>query len=157
MTTHETAARLSKCFTTSTRHMNTSASEEIAVIRGDANADDRETLLSMTFDAHQAGISDDYAYSMVREVLAQIADTEPDDLEDTDIDDLVDVYNGALMAWAADGTNWTFCDQAIEEYGAGFESFMAIVMRGQELAYRAALDAVIANWPEEEDGEDDAE
>jgi hypothetical protein len=120
----------------------------------DDNEADHETLLAMTFSASQAGISDDYAYSMVRDVLQLIADTEPDDLSDTDVSDLVDVYNADLMRFIASGTNWSFADDVKEE-GYDPSDFMAWVGAAQDIAYRAALDAVISNWPEADDDDDD--
>jgi hypothetical protein len=91
---------------------------------------------------------------MVWNVLTQIADMEPDDLEDTDVSNLVDVYDADRMRFISDGLNWCFADQAREEYGSWPDDFMEIVGLAQDFAYREVLNAIIAEWPEEEEKEE---
>lgn len=122
---------------------------------------DRDTLVSMAFAANQAGISDDYAYSMVRDVLDLIADEECDNLDearDLSTDNLIDFHDNDLIRFIADGLNRQFAQDVMDNMGPGaFGSFTSILSYAQDEAYRAALNAVVDNWPEEEDEEEEEE
>jgi hypothetical protein len=92
----ETATRLAGYFQKMTANANT----ERVIFNAPDDSPDHATLLEMTYAAAQV-VNHDDAYEMVWDCLLQIADTEPDEIVETDRDSLIEVYTWPLMQWLA--------------------------------------------------------
>jgi len=148
----ETAARLSALFT----NCHASDDDTRRCIADTADDADRSILLDMIRAAEHNGLHNDDSYSMVEEILDAISDQNCDDEDDAGEIDLPesDIYTYSLMQWAA--RNSGHCDQVNDEYGFGtFDSITAIVQAAQQIAYRETLDAVLTNWPSDDEDDDD--
>lgn len=147
----ETAARLAAQFETAKRDDGTE------FVRRKDDAPDSDALRDMVFAADSCGMSMDTAYQFVWEVLQQIADTEPDDLSETELPES-DVYTYSLWQWIAE--NPGYLDAVREEYGSWdgiADTADYLAMAAQQIAYREVLDAIIEHWPDESDDDDEPE
>lgn len=89
-------------------------------------------------------LPDDWRYDAIREAAGVIEDA--DDFADAgdQFADGVDVYNGALLSWAASHlSRMAYCDEAMSEYGKP-ESLAQLLMWGQAAERREVFDQLVA-------------
>jgi hypothetical protein len=156
----DTAARLADGFETKE---NAETEREYLVIKRDSPV--AETLKAMVFAADSAGLGWNFAYEAVRDALQWIADTDPDDFDESAhefADSAVDFYTEDRIRWLASAplAHMQLCDEAMDEFGdAGLSdtSLATIIGNGQYEAYRRAFAAVADHWPDDDDLEDGTE
>jgi hypothetical protein len=80
-----------------------------------------EWVTELVYRAHGEFLPDDWRYVAIRAALGDIADNEPDDLDEYAAewaDGHVDVYNAARVQWLASNLNRAaYCDEAAAEFG----------------------------------------
>lgn len=143
----ETAQRLAYGFDTITAHDGSTR----VIIRAEDGTPDGNTLRAMVFAVNDDLYWDD-AYEMTQDALQQIADTDPDEISETDRDGLIEIYTAPLMQWLA--RNWTLADAMKDEYGTWPDTLHDIATMTQDYAYGLVLGAIERNWPNESDDYD---
>jgi hypothetical protein len=107
-----------------------------------------EWVTQLVMNAHGDFLPDDWRYDCIRAVLGDIADNEPDDLDEFAAefaDGQVDVYNGARTAWLASNLNRAaYCDEAAEEFGYDSEQgVFGLIGLGQYMEASEVYAAVV--------------
>lgn len=144
MKDHELARRMSDVgFTTTTTN---DATDERAIVL--THSQYYPTILATTRAASHAGIHHDDCFRMTRQVLDQIADTEPESIDRfDDFEGLGDSDTWPLVQWLA--RNYQTANlyrQMIGSWGAG-EYLDDIARAAQAVGYQIVAGAIMNNWP----------
>lgn len=80
-------------------------------------------------EAHDDMFPDDWRYSMIEEAATALAeDGDPDDVNLE-----ADIYTHELTGWLhSRADRYSFCDEALNEYGCKFENTITLLQMGQD-------------------------
>lgn len=102
-------------------------------------------------------LPDDWRYAAIHDAAGIIEDADDLERAGDEFADDVDVYNGALLAWAASHlSRMAYCDEAMEDFGKP-ESLAQLLMWGQSRERREVFDQLVAALEGIADDEDESE
>lgn len=144
--------QFSQAFTTRKRDDG----DQFTTLRDDAP----DWMSDVVREAHGDMMPDDWRYKMISECADALTGYDPSDWQDSDFeicDGLVDVMNGELLDWlSSHGARPVYIDEAREEgLIADDTDEMNRIQIGQFMEYREVLNALIAEFGDDEPDDDE--
>lgn len=96
-------------------------------------------LIDVVREIHGEMMPDDHKYRFVVEALDALAECDEPDEADVEADS----YTSELCAWlGSHGDRPSYCDEALEEFGGGFNGTTQLLAWGQYREKREVLDGI---------------